>query len=130
MRPGVVPRIRARALADRAWWLEFTAPLAAFVASGPTRTWSEIVAWGFARGIVDVQKQKKGTCEVVSQMVAFLELDRQIEDVRRAAVSEAALWAVRSDDGSRECRHARMSCEACGWAAGFPAGCAPKGACA
>lgn len=126
MKPGVVPRVRARALADRVWWVEFTTPLRDFVASGPTRTWSEIVAWGFARGIVDQQKQRKGTCEVVSQMIAFLELDRQIEDVRYGTLAEPALWAVRTDDGSRECRHARLSCEACSWILGFPAGAQPR----
>ncbi len=121
----VTPRVRPRPLSDAPWWREFTAPLLAFVASGPTRSWTEVVAWGFARGLVDVQKQRKGTCELMSQMVAWLELDRQIEDVR-AGTPEPALWAVRTDDGSRECRHARLTCESCGWAAGFPAGKQPK----
>lgn len=121
----VVARVRMRPLAEKVWWSEFTAPLLAFVASGPTRTWSEIVAWGFARGLVDQQKQRKGTCEVMSQMAAWLDLDRQIEDVR-AGQDEPALWAVRTDDGSRDCRHGRHSCELCAWAGGFPAGKQPK----
>ncbi len=125
-RPHVVARVRVRPLGDGKWWREFTAPLLAFIASGPTRTWTEIVAWGFARGLVDVQKQRKGTCELMSQMVAWLELDRQIEDVRYGQRDQDALWAVRTDDGSRECRHARLTCESCAWAAGFPAGKQPK----
>jgi len=122
----IVARVRVRPNADAKWWREFTAPLLAFVASGPTRSWTEIVAWGFARGLVDVQKQRKGTCELMSQMVAWLELDRAIEDVRAGLREEPALWAVRTDDGSRDCRHGRRSCEICAWAGGYPAGKQPR----
>jgi len=123
---AVVARVRVRPLSDAVWWREFTAPLLAFVASGPTRSWTEVVAWGFARGLVDVQKQRKGTCELMSQMVAWLDLDRQIEDVRAVGRDEPALWAVRTDDGSRECRHGRRTCEPCAWACGYPAGQQPR----
>lgn len=122
----VVARVRMRPLAHVAWWREFTAPLLTFISSGPTRTWTEVVAWGFVRGLVDPQKQRKGTCEVMSQMIAWLDLDRQIEDVRAGAIGEPSLWAVRTDDGSRECRHGRRNCEICAWAAGFPAGKQPE----
>lgn len=125
MKPPPVTRVRMRPLSDRQWWSSFTDGLLAFVVSGPTRTWTEIVAWGHARGLVDPNRQRKGTCEVMSQMVAWLELDGQLCDVR-AGQAAPALWAKREDDGSRDCRHGRRSCERCAWAGGFPAGQQPK----
>lgn len=75
------PHIKMRRLDEVEWWIPFTAELLAFVLSGPTRTWTEINAWGKARQYTDV---------TIVNMVAFLDLSHKIA---RLEVADAIpLW--------------------------------------
>lgn len=96
--------MKIRPMCDHAFWIEHTHELAEFIASSPTRTWSEIRAWGRAR--------KLGG-PVIDNAVAFLDVTRRIR------LRDDGTWEMWPDDGAAECPHGRWSCEACAWAAGF-----------
>ncbi len=112
MKRRTAPHIKMRKLREHNWWEVFAAPLREFIALAP-RSWQEIEVWCKVRQYTDVTMQN---------LVAFLDLDRQIEQREFTGERGGGLWAIREDDGSHECKHGRMFCTSCEWIAGFKAG--------